>query len=530
MTTFNESILSKLIAREIVLRQDRAPYLAFTTPIYCPSVNGVRASRVNIIAPDPLANTVQTTTITQLNGVQQTTNTVTETSKKAIGGTEVVTKIQNTIDLSSTTINYLDEFFEADNTLDFSKDFEVTFTYIYPSTSTAGDNYCVFNYADNEENMYSNAIVLRTNVTAASGAITSVEISVGSTKENATVNLYPLMSDPPLVAGSGYDFVFHWQASTQKFLMTVKEHTTGRVLLESQDRPGASADGMKPQAESQDGSEYTLANTTDYEFTSPLLTHVEVSESSVITAIDNIKSIDLNKSLNYSFDIPYDVKLKSRVDLYQLIVANARQQFLAAVNKEVAAINWDTTATSLSKTLNEVEVASTDTNADTVGKLLTVMAKVGTAPRFSVYSYDNAAPVDYVYNEDIPTVLGDNISNGKPYDFASLSDVDVPAMYYFSKPSLVLGEATYQSFMSDLASGDLKRYVTENLNIDLAHKDATDALGYCGTNDVVAVAFTEPKISIEPSKYSFKYTVTVSIYYGIQVIHLENLTRIVSGE
>lgn len=532
MTNFNESVLSKLIAREIILSQDRAPFLAFTTPIYCPDRDGVKASKVNIIAPDPLVNTITTTTIEQENGVQSSTNTVTETSKVAIGGKETVTKITNTVSLETATINYMDEYFDADSgrQIDFSKDFDITFTYIYPATQAAGDLYTVFNYANDEENMYSNSIVLRVNATVTEGAISNVELSVGSTKKNAVVNLYTQMVDPPLVVGSGYDFKFHWQASTQKFLMTITEHATGRLLLAEQDRPGSSADGMKPQEDSQDSSDYTLANTTSFSAESELLSYTEVSETSVFTPVENVKTITLDKAFNYSFDIPYDVQLKSRVALYPLVISNARQKFLSEVNTAVSSINWQTEATNQSKTLNSVTKASTDTNATMLATLLTNMATVGTAPKFSVYSYDNGAPVEYNYNQDIPTVLGDNITPGKPFDYAMLDDVDVPAMYYYSKPTVVLQQAAYTSIQEDLLDGSLKSYTTSQFNFDISNKTKSTVLGECGTNDVVAVAFTQPKISIEASKYDFKYTVTVQMYYGLSVIHLENYNQIVSGE
>lgn len=529
MTNFNESVLSKLIAREIILSQDRAPFLAFTTPIYCPDRDGVKASKVNIIAPDPLVNTVTTTTIEQENGVQSSTNTEVETSKVAIGGKETVTKITNTVSLETGTINYMDNFLE-DKVIDFSKDFDITFTYIYPQNQTAGDLYTVFNYTNDEENMYSNSIVLRVNCTVTEGVVSDVELSVGSTKENAVVNLYTQMVNPPLVTGSGYDFNFHWQASTKKFLMTITEHTTGRLLLSERERPGSNADGMKPQEDSQDASDYTLANITEFSAESELLSYTEVSETSVFTPVENVKTITLDKAFNYSFDIPYDVQLKSRVALYPLVIANARQKFLSEVNTAVSSINWQTEATNQSKTLNSVTKASTDSNATMLATLLTNMATVGTAPKFSVYSYDNGAPVEYNYNQDIPTVLGDNITPGKPFDYAMLDDVDVPAMYYYSKPTVVLQQASYTSIQEDLLNGDLKSYTLSQFNFDISNKTKSTVLGECGTNDVVAVAFTQPKISIEASKYDFKYTVTVQMNYGLSVIHLENYNQIVSGE
>ena len=54
MTNFNESKLSKILARRIIVPEKRANLLPFATPIYCPDNNGVKASKVSII--DPNAN------------------------------------------------------------------------------------------------------------------------------------------------------------------------------------------------------------------------------------------------------------------------------------------------------------------------------------------------------------------------------------------------------------------------------------------------------------------------------------------
>ena len=54
MTEFNESKLSKILARRIIVPEKRANLLPFATPIYCPDNNGVKASKVSII--DPNAN------------------------------------------------------------------------------------------------------------------------------------------------------------------------------------------------------------------------------------------------------------------------------------------------------------------------------------------------------------------------------------------------------------------------------------------------------------------------------------------
>lgn len=528
MTNFNESKLSRILARAIVEPEDRAPFTALATPVYCPDYKGVRANKLFIVNPTPLTTYLQTQTVTDGSAGAVETST-TET---VVGGTKkVITNITN-IDYSSTTINYLDEFFEADQEIDFTKDFEITFNYVYPTTQAAGDLYTVFNVNDADEGMYSNAIVIRVNATIAESVISDVEISVGSTKENATANLYAQMVDPPLVVGSGYKFIFHWNAEMQRFIMTIREYSTDRLLYGPVDRPGASADGLKVGADTQNGSYYTRANTTDFTVSSPLLTRQDVTTSVEFTPQDNVVEVTLSKSLRRSYNIPYDVEFKSEFDISELVKADMKQQFKKAVSNEIMSY-IATNSTEFTST-----VAGT-TLADTIGTLFGNFVIDGTGNKFSVYGYDNGAPVEYMQGADQLKFEG-LFDNKQPEDvvtmtmlksiFAQKDEVNVPAMYYIDQPSLVLDEDNFITAQQDLCNGDLRRYALDKVNIDVTSNDiSATGIGVFGTNDSFAVGFTEPRISIQKNQEDFSYTMAVEIWYGVEVIHPENIQIITAS-
>lgn len=529
MTNFNESKLSKLIARAIVVPADRAPLLALATPVYCPSNKGVRASKLQVINPSPITTYLQTKTITDGTAGEVETST-TET---VIGGTKLVTKTITNVDHSTDTINYMDNFFSDGEQVDFSKDFDITFSYIYPASQSAGDEYCVFNYDDDESpepGMYSNTIVIRVNATVANSNVGNVQLSVGSTKENATTNLFAQMNNPPLSVGSGFDFNFHWNAELQRFVMKITEHETGRLLYEG-DRPGSSADGMKTE-NVQDESNYYIANTTSYSVSSPLLTRQDVSISSEFTPQDNIVDITLNKVLRRTYNVPYETELKTDVDLMNLIKSDILVQFKKAVNAEV--INQ------VVANKGSISSVTFDTLQNTLGKLIADNITKGSGNRFSVYNYDNGAPVEYMTSSD-ELSFTDLISNRDASDtitfgelqsmYASINDVNTPAMFYFEKPSVILNSADFTGVQQGLVSGNIKTYLLEKVNVDVTSVDISTTIGkgIFGTNDAFAVGFTEPHIAVEPNTSDFSYTVAVEIYFGIALIHKENLEIINVG-
>lgn len=517
MTNFNESKLSKIIARAIVAPEDRAPFTALATPVYCPSNNGVRANRLTIIKPFPIA------TIQQAKAGSAGSPSNVDGSY-SIGGDRTNITTTTEVDYTTDTIAYMDNFFDANQELDFTKDFDIEFTYVYPTSQTAGGQYTYFNYNEEDDGMYSNTIVIRVNATVADSAVSNVEISVGSTKENATVNLFAQMQDPPLVVGSGYRFKFHWNASSEHFDMTITEYTTGRLLY-SGVRPGANPDGVKTGADVQDGSYYALANVDNYTASSPLLSRTDVTYSTEFTKVNNKMDITLDKSIELTYNVPYEVDLETDVNLQDLIKADALVQFKKAVNQEIATLINSNKASITS-------VVAGTTLADTIGTLIANNIIDGTGCKFSVYSYNNGAPVEYVQSGDQLKFRNLIQNEDGSFYFADIQEANVPAMYYINTPSLILDETNFTDLQVALCDGTVKRYATERINFDV---DSTSNLtttigadGIFGTNDSFAVAFTEPHISVTPKHTDFTYDVSVVIYFGVGLVYLDNLQKITS--
>ena len=129
MTEFNESKLSKILARRIIVPEKRANLLPFATPIYCPDNNGVKASKVSII--DPNANSFFTSDdfvsigsqfTKQINNRLVATGTPTVTNGIYVGSATNYYKINfinsdNEVRLiSNTNVNKDDKLFSINNT------------------------------------------------------------------------------------------------------------------------------------------------------------------------------------------------------------------------------------------------------------------------------------------------------------------------------------------------------------------------------------------------------------------------------
>lgn len=62
MTTFNETVLSTILARTIMLPGTQTNFLGFCTPVFCANLNGIRANEVHIIKPNAPVNAEDETT------------------------------------------------------------------------------------------------------------------------------------------------------------------------------------------------------------------------------------------------------------------------------------------------------------------------------------------------------------------------------------------------------------------------------------------------------------------------------------
>ena len=182
MTNTSESKVSRLIARSIIQPENRAAMLALATPIYCPDYNGIQADKLTIIYPNPLVNTVETTTIKQTNGTEDSRKTQTVANYGTVGGKKTIEIIQNHIDLASEAIQYLEGLFNQGQTIDFDSAFTVQINYTVPASATGAIQLSTFNYdeEDDTDKLYTNSFVINnTIITGDSGEITSGELKVG---------------------------------------------------------------------------------------------------------------------------------------------------------------------------------------------------------------------------------------------------------------------------------------------------------------------------------------------------------------
>lgn len=523
MTNTSESKVSRLIARSIIQPENRAAMLALATPIYCPDYNGIQADKLTIIYPNPLVNTVETTTIKQTNGTEDTRETQTVANYGTVGGKKTIEIIQNHIDLSSGTIHYLEGLFNQGQTIDFDSAFTVQINYTVPASATGAIQLSTFNYdeEDDTDKLYTNSFVINNTIlTGDSGEITSGELKVGSNASNGR-NILSGTVD----VGDVIEMIFTYNPTSKDFHLKAT-NTTKNIIMFDDIRPGATADGVKPTADSQDSSNYVINNTTDYTATSSLIDYTveSVSVSYNDNTSTNQVTIALDKSLEFSYDVPYNIDLTSIVDIQDLIISDMQAKFKKAVSDEVEAMVEAGYTARNSVTYTEGEIA------DAIAKVYAEVAEKGTARKFSILNYSNGAPVEYMFTSDEPNVA-DNIKNEEfsSQTYASLNDRDTAAKYYISNPSLVATKDFYTQVQKALLDGSLKSYFVQRTNVDLSPlSKITDEnkLAIFGTNDAVAVGFTEPKISIERNTDSFTKTVTIQIFYGAVLIHPENIVII----
>lgn len=342
MASFNESKLSNILARTIIKPEDRSQFLPMSTPIYCPSNNGVRASRVTIIVPNPVVHA--------------------DATRKIVTGTP-----------SSDTTTYSDSKF-----------------------------------------------------------------TIGG--------------------------------------QSTREETWSGAIIE------------------------------DYENT--------------YTNIDNTVDIDLDQSLNLIYKIPHEVALETDVDLQNLIKSDFAVKFKKAISQSIHAdivLNID----------DITELTMGDTLAATLGNIIADNAQKGTGQKFSIYKYDNGAPVTYITSSDQPDydnkVIGDTYSN----EYAFKNDVGVPALHYLNLPTVLLPYTTYQEYQQQLVDGSIKTYVETKLNVDTTSEDFTDiGEGVVGSNDTYAVAYTEPKIVISPDTTQYADNLCITVFYGVKLINTANLRKL----
>lgn len=234
--------------------------------------------------------------------------------------------------------------------------------------------------------------------------------------------------------------------------------------------------------------------------------------------VKNTVDIDLTEQLTVKYFIPNEVELKTDVDLVNFLKSDYAAKFKHAVSTK---IHDQVQALVTGNLIPKITMGTT--LAETLGTVITKLIKDGTGQKYSVYKYNNGAPIEYINRNNQPNI--DKVIQENPeFNYTSIDDINVPALYYFEQPSLILDNAKFEDYQQGLCSGTIKKYVEEKLNVDTTADTMTNiGEGIFGTNDCFAVAFTQPSIQRKPSQDMFGDELYVTIYYGVKLVSKTNL-------
>ena len=245
---------------------------------------------------------------------------------------------------------------------------------------------------------------------------------------------------------------------------------------------------------------------------------------------DNTFDIDMTIPVNHSYLVPHEVDLKTDVDLVDMIKSDFAVRFKKAVSDEIL-------KQIIANKANIKNIAMAATVADSVGLAIADNIINGTGQKYSIYKYDNGAPVSYIKSSNQPNIDDQVLDEEEPdallsgvnprmfkREYALKDDVDVPALYYIEKPTLIFDNAKFTEYQQGLCNGSIKRYADDKINVDTASIDFTSiGEGIFGSNDTFAVAFTEASIKFAPDQTRYADNVCVTVYFGVKLVHTNNL-------
>lgn len=233
--------------------------------------------------------------------------------------------------------------------------------------------------------------------------------------------------------------------------------------------------------------------------------------------INNLIQINLDDKVETSYFVPYQVDLKTDEDLIDIIKADFAAKFKHAVSAKIFNM---LVAMKTASTVPTINMGAS--LAETFGKALCEFIAKGTGQKFSVYRYDNGAPVVYDQPSNQPNIDKEIKPDNESFD--SINDINVPALHYYNKPTLLFPETTFEEFQTGMCSGTLREYIVNKINVDTANESfATLGEAIFGSNDTFAVAFTQPSIKLIPDTKLYGYRLCCSMFYGIELIHKNNL-------
>lgn len=246
------------------------------------------------------------------------------------------------------------------------------------------------------------------------------------------------------------------------------------------------------------------------------VTQSEVDENPNINT--NTFDIDMTIPVSHTYFLPHEVDLETDVNMMDMIKSDFAVRFKKAVSAEIL-------KQIIAAKASIPKITAATTVAENIGKSIAECVINGTGQKYSIYKYDNGAPVSYVTSSNQPNIDTEVLGGQEQLPiYASKDTVDVPAMYYVEKPTLILNQTDYTDFQVGLCNGNVKTYANDTINVETTKVDfsaAGDAI--FGTNDTFAVAFTEAMTKVQPDKNFYANNITVTVYFGVKLVHTNNL-------
>lgn len=492
MPQFDESKLSRILARRIIAPEDRSQFLPLCTPIYCPDNNGVKASQVTII--DPNLNTFfddvnSTNTRSKYIGSQlDSTSGVSYNENISVVGTPTIDTTSGNVSNISTTNKIVLGISSSSELYQFHIEFEITSDVnsctILDYQTTSGRHYGI---------IYEKPNLKIANNDIGSPFTIASNIGVGTHYVDVTANINAQTSLVSVDGASATSYGF----MANSFPVTFQLASTSGSPIINLYRSTLNGDPLavgkfKPTVTRQPNE------------------------------VQNIINIDLNKSVSRDYFVPYEVELKSDADIMSVIKSDFAAYFKNRVSNEIVEQLVLLHTTNAISTINKGASL-----AETFGEVISTFVSQGTGQKYSIYKYNNGAPVVYSTSSNQPNIDKDIISPTE-MSYALKDDIDVPALYYVEQPTLILPNTTYVDYQTELCNGNLKTYVKDRINVDTATADFSQlGEGVFGTNDTFAVAFSAPSIKLVPDTNFYGYRLCCTMLYGVKLIHKHNIRLLV---
>lgn len=267
---------------------------------------------------------------------------------------------------------------------------------------------------------------------------------------------------------------------------------------------------------------------TKGDITSIGVTQSEVDENPNINT--NTFDIDMTIPVSHTYFLPHEVDLETDINMQEMIKSDFAVRFKKEVSAEILRqiIASKASIPTITKGANI---------ATTIGTAIADNILNGTGQRYSIYKYDNGAPVSTLISSNQPNIDDLALGTEKPdgllsevpqsaykREYALKDDVDVPAMFFIEQPTLLLNPTDFTSYQVGLCNGDVKDYARKTLSIDTTKVDFSAAgTAIFGTNDTFAVAFTEAMTKVQPDKKFYANNITITVYFGVKLVHTNNL-------